>query len=173
MLRAIARLLKVLNSENEPGQISAALVFSIIAGLTPIMSLHNILVILLVTVLRVNMSAFILGLALFSAIGYILDPLFHGLGLAILTAPALEGLWNTLYGSALFRIERFNNSIVMGSLVFSLIISVPSFLGFNFLIRKYREHVLERVRKSGIMQAFMASKLYRTYKTVSGWGGAE
>lgn len=173
MLKAIARLLKVLNSENEPGQISAALVFSMIAGLTPLFSLHNILIVFLVTVLRVNLSAFILGLAMFSAIGYILDPLFHSLGLAILTTTALEGLWTALYGSPLFRIGRFNNTILMGSLVFSLIMSVPAFLGFNLLIRKYREHVLKWVRESGLMQAFMASKFYRVYQTVSGWGGAD
>ena len=36
-----------------------------IAGLTPLLSLHNVVVLLLVFILRVNLAAFLLGLALF------------------------------------------------------------------------------------------------------------
>ena len=61
MLRTIAKLLKVLNSETEPGQISLGFCFALVAGLTPIWSLHNVFVLLLVLLLRVNLSAFLLG----------------------------------------------------------------------------------------------------------------
>ena len=37
MIDAVARLLKVLNSETEPGQISLALCLSMIAGFTPVL----------------------------------------------------------------------------------------------------------------------------------------
>jgi len=172
MIRAFARILKILNSENEPGQISGAVVLAMIAGFTPLLSLHNLLIFFLLTVLRVNLSAFLVSLALFSGVGVLLDPLFHGIGLALLTASAFEGLWNILYGIPLFRIARFNNSILMGSLAFSLLLSAPAYFLFNALIRKYREHVLNWVRKTRIMQAFQASKIYRAYQGVSDWGGA-
>jgi uncharacterized protein (TIGR03546 family) len=171
MLKAVAKLLKVLNSETDPGQISLAFCFSMIAGLTPLFSLHNLLVILLVLVLRVNLSAFILGITFFSGIAYLLDPFFHRLGLAVLTAGSLKGLWTSLYNVTLLRIEHFNNSIVMGSLLFSLILYVPLFLLSNQLIFRYREHMLAWIRKSRIMQAFKATKLYSVYRTVSGWRG--
>jgi len=171
MLRAIAKLLKVLNSESEPGQVSMALCLSMIAGLTPLYSLHNLLVLFLALLLRVNLSAFILGLAFFTGVAYLLDPVFHWIGLALLTTGPLEGLWTTLYNSTLWRIERFNNSVLLGSLLFSLFLFFPFYLLLNQLIRKYRENVLEWVRKTRIMKAFMASKLYRAYQSVSGWGG--
>jgi uncharacterized protein (TIGR03546 family) len=172
MLRAVAKVLSTLNSETEPGQISLAFCLAMIAGFTPLFSLHNLLVILLVLLLRVNLSTFILGLVFFSGIAYLLDPLFHLIGLAVLTTSALEGLWTALYNMTLFRLEKFNNSIVMGSLLFSAVLFVPLYLVSNQIILRYRQHVLGWVQKSRIMRAFKASKLYRLYSTYSEFGGA-
>lgn len=171
MIRILARLLRVLNSETEPGQISLGFCFASVAGLTPLVSLHNVLVLLLVLVLRVNLSAFLLGLAVFSGLAYLLDPLFHRLGLALLTAGALQDLWTSLYNSTVWRLERFNNSIVMGSLVFSLVAFAPLYLLSNALIRRYRAHVLAWVQRTHLMQMFKATKLYHAYRSVSGFGG--
>lgn len=170
MLRTVAKFLKILNSDAEPGQISLGFAFAVIAGFTPLMSLHNLIVLLFVLFLRVNLSAFLLGLALFSALAFALDPLFHRLGLAILTLPALNQFWTALYNWTLWRLERFNNSIVMGSLVVSLALFAPMVVVGNRLVVKYREHVLRWVMSSRIMQAFQASKLFGYYQSVSGWG---
>ncbi|GJL69388.1 MAG: hypothetical protein NPIRA06_20230 [Nitrospirales bacterium] len=169
MIKLLARLLRVLNSETEPGQLSLGLCFAMIVGLTPLLSLHNLFVLLLVFILRVNLSAFLLGLALFTGMAYLLEPLFHLLGLTVLTAPSLEGFWTSLYQSVWWRLEHFNNSIVMGSLVFSVSMFVPVLLLSNILIRRYRQHVLVWVQKTRIMQMFKASKLYQTYETFSSW----
>jgi len=172
MLSVIAKLLSALNSETEPGQISLAFCFAMIAGLTPLFSLHNLLVLLIILLLRVNLSTFILGLGFFSGIAYLLDPLFHWIGLAVLTAGPLEGLWTALYNTTLFRLEKFNNSIVTGSLLFSVVLFVPLYLISNQMIVRYREHVLAWVQKSRIMKAFKATKLYRLYSTYSEFRGA-
>jgi uncharacterized protein (TIGR03546 family) len=169
MIKLLAKLLRVLNSETDPGQISLGLCFAMILGLTPLLSLHNLFVLLLVFILRVNLSAFLLGLALFTGIAYLLDPLFHLFGLAVLTAPSLADLWTSLYQSVWWRLEYFNNSIVMGSLLFSIAMFVPVLLLSNLLIRRYRQHVLVWVQKSRLMQMFKASKLYQTYETLSSW----
>ena len=169
MIKLLAKLLRVINSETEPGQISLGFCFALIAGLTPLLSLHNLFILLLVFILRVNVAAFLLGLAVFTGFAYLLDPLFNLLGLAVLTASALEGLWTSLYQSVWWRLEHFNNSIVMGSLVFSVAVFVPVLLLSNLLIRRYRKHVLAWVQKTRIMQMFKASKLYQTYETLSSW----
>jgi uncharacterized protein (TIGR03546 family) len=142
-----------------------------IAGLTPTLSPHNLLVLLLALVLRVNLSAFGLGWAFFSAVAYLLDPLFHRIGLGILTAPSLTAMWTGLYNTAWFRLDRLNNTIVMGSLVFCVIAFIPGFLLFNLLIRRYREHILGWVRKTRLMRAVQASQFYQIYQSVSGWRG--
>ncbi len=172
MLKILFKLFKALNSEAEPHQISLAFCFSMIAGLTPFLSLHNLLVLLLVLLLRVNLSAFVVGLGVFSAIAYIIDPLFHRIGLFVLTASNLEGLWTSIYNSTLWRLENFNNSIVMGSLLFSLILFIPLFIIMNILIVKYRTNVMAWVEKTKIVQGLRAGKIYNLYKAASGWGGA-
>jgi uncharacterized protein (TIGR03546 family) len=170
MLRLLANLLRVLNSESNPGQISLAFCFAMVAGLTPFWSLHNLLVLLLVLLIRVNLSAFLMGLAFFSGAAFLLDPLFNRIGLAILTADSLERLWTSLYNSALWRIERFNNTIVMGSLSFSLVLFIPLYLLSNWGIIRYRAHVLAWVERTRLMQLLKASRFYSLYQSVSGWG---
>ena len=171
MIEAIANLLKVLNSETEPGQISLALCLAMIAGFTPVLSPHNLLVLLLVLVLRVNLSAFGVGWVFFSAAAYLLDPLFHRIGLAVLTAPSLKGMWTGLYNAAWFRLDRLNNTVIMGSLLTALALFVPALILFNLLIRRYRENILAWVKKSRLVQAFEATKFYEIYQSVSGWRG--
>ncbi len=171
MLKLIAKFLKILNSDADPAQISLAFCLAMIAGLTPLLSLHNLLVLLLVCVLRANLAAFLLGLLFFTGVAYLFDPLFSQLGLALLTAAPLQGFWTSLYNITIFRLENYNNSIVMGSLVASLLLFVPLFLFSNLLIEKYREHFLRWVLKSRLMKFFMASKLYHLYQNVSGLGG--
>jgi len=170
MLKMIANLLKILNSDADPSQISLAFGFALLSGLLPLFSPLNLLVLFIVFMLRVNLSAYLLGTAFFSGLAYLLDPLLHRIGLALLTASTLEGLWTTLYNSTLWRIQRFNNSVVMGGLVFGVLCFVPLVLLANALIRRYREHVLAWVKKTRLMQAFTASKFYDIYMKVSGWG---
>ncbi|HDP25194.1 MAG TPA: TIGR03546 family protein [Deltaproteobacteria bacterium] len=167
MIRLIARVLRVLNSEAAPSQISLALCFSLIAGFTPLMSMHNVVVLLLVLLIRVNLASFLLGLVAFSGIAYLLDPLFHLAGLALLTATPLEGLWTTLYNTALFRIARLNNTLVLGSLVISLVLFLPAYFLFNTAVVRYRGTVLAWVRTTRIAQIIKLSKLYKTYESLS------
>jgi uncharacterized protein (TIGR03546 family) len=166
MLRLLAKLLKVLNSETEPGQISIALCLGMIAGLTPLISPHNLIVLLLALVLRVNLSSFILGTLFFSGVAYAMDPAFHTIGFKVLKAQALEGLFTSMYNNPLIRLTRFNNTILMGSLLASLAAFIPVAFLLNFLIRKYREHVLEWIRKTRIAQLVTGSKLYDIYQRV-------
>jgi len=167
MLTMIAKLLKVLNSEADPLQISVALAFSMITGFLPLFTPLNLVILLIVFLLRVNISSYLLGSAFFAGVAWFLDPLFHRIGLIVLTAGALEGLWTALYNTVIGRLQRFNNSVVMGSFVFSILFFVPLVLIMNAAIRRYREHVLVWVKKSRIMQMITASKLYSLYEKLS------
>lgn len=168
MLRSLAKLLAALNSEAEPGQISAGLCLGMVLGLTPLFSLHNLLVVLFALVLRVNLSGVLVGFAAFSAVAWAIDPLFSALGLSVLTAPSLEPFWTRLYASDLWRLARFNHSILMGSVLVSLALFVPAFLLFNALIRRYRAHVLAWVRRSRLMTALKATRFWGLYEGLAG-----
>jgi uncharacterized protein (TIGR03546 family) len=165
MITSIAKLLSILNSETEPSQISLAFAFSMAAGLTPFFGIHNLVVFLLVLVLRVNLSAFLLGTALFSALAYALDPIFHIIGLKLLTWDAMRGTWTQMYDIPIFKVARFNNTIFMGSIVSAIILFVPFVLAGNLFIRKYRKHILSYVEKTRIVQAWRATSMYRMYQS--------
>ena len=172
MLRALAKLLIILNSETNPSQISLAFCFAMVAGFTPLWTPHNIIVVFLLLVLRANLSAFILGWALFSSLAFALDPLFHRLGLAILTSSALEPLWTALYNSTLWRIENYNDSIVAGSLCVSIGGFFPLLLASNALVRRYRESVLEWFMRTRLMTLVKASRFYGVFQRVAEASGA-
>ncbi len=170
MLTIVAKIFKILNSETEPFQISLALCFAMVAGLTPLWSMHNILVLLLVLLLRVNLATFVLVWVGFSGLAYLLDPLFHSFGYKILTTASLQSVWTSLYNSTPWRMTNFNNSLLMGSLLISIVLFIPMFWISNLIIKKYREHILAWVMKSRIMQVLTASKFYKIYQSVPDWG---
>jgi uncharacterized protein (TIGR03546 family) len=169
-MRTILKLIKVMNSETDPLQIGLGLCLGLVAGLTPLASLHNLVVLLLVMLLRVNISSFITATLFFSGVAWAIDPLMSRIGLALLSADALEGLWTALYNITVMRLARFNNSIVMGSLVLSLALFVPVLFASIFLIRQYRENVMSFVNRLKAVQALKASKFYRMYDSLSDWG---
>lgn len=171
MLYMLARILNVLNSETDPSQISLALSLSMIAGLTPFMSLHNLVVLFLVLFLRVNLTAFLLGLGIFSALAYLFDPFFHAAGLFLLSSATLEGLWTSMYNMPVFRIERFNNTIVMGSLVVSLVLFLPVYFLSRAGIVRYRERFVAWMNKTRLAQVIKASTFYKVYTSLPfrGW----
>jgi uncharacterized protein (TIGR03546 family) len=72
-----------------------------------------------------------------------------------------------MYNSTFWRLQKFNNSVVMGSVLFSLAAFVPAVVLFNFLIRKYRERVLTWIKKTKIVQALTASRWYEMYRSLS------
>ncbi|MBS3732512.1 MAG: TIGR03546 family protein [Desulfobacterales bacterium] len=172
MITLLAKLLKVLNAEASPGQISAALCLAMFFAFMPMITLQHVLLLLLVLVLRVNITGFILGWLVFSVLSFLLDPLFHWLGMAVLSADGLSGFWSLLYGSGFWHLTRFNNTIVMGGLILSLVCVLPVYFGCNALIRRYRTHVMTWIEKTRIAQMVKGSRIYSAYKTVSGWRGA-
>ena len=168
MLDMIAKLLKVLNAEGSPTQISLGFAAGLIIGLTPLWSLHNLLLVFLVFLFRVNLSAFFLSWAIFSGIAYLADPAMNQIGAAMLASASMHDLWTSLYNQPIWRIAHFNNALTLGSLVISIAVALPMVFASNFLINNYRMHILAWVRKSRIAQLLKASRLYRTYISISG-----
>lgn len=161
MLGIIARILKVLNSETSPAQIAAAVLLALFMGLSPLGAPHNLFLLLLVLMMRVNLSLFLVSFALFSGIAWLLDPLAHSLGKTLLEAGTLEGLWVAMYNTGFWRFLGFNNTVLLGQVVIALVLAAPVYLGVTFMVRNYRERLRERILKSRVMLALKGNK----------WGG--
>lgn len=167
MLSIFAKLLKALNSDASPSQISLAVSLALIVALTPFFSWHNVLVLLIALVVRVNLSAFLLALAGFSVLAWFIDPLSISLGNQLLMAPGLQETWVSLYQIDFLRITKFNHTLVLGGLVVSLIAFIPVFLLSRFLVVQYRAKVLAWVERLWIAKFLKGSKFYRLYQSIA------
>ncbi len=167
MLSVIAKLLKVLNSDDNPAQIALAVVFALVMGLTPLMSPHNILILLLVLFIRVNLSFFILSFVVFSGLAYLLDPLSNQLGAAVLHSEGLQTLWTGFYQSSFWRFMGYNNTLIMGSVCLSLIMAVPVYLAVIWAITQYRDKLRAKVAQSRLALLVKSTSLFKLYDALS------
>lgn len=163
MLTLLARLFKALNSDSAPGQVAFGFALSMIVGFTPLLSLLNLIVLLIACVLRINLSAFLLGVVVFSALGYLLDPVSASVGEALLTLPSLQALWTEAYQSDWLRVLAFNHTITLGGLVIALVALIPVTLIARVLILQYRHRLLAWVNRLKIVQVIKASKFWALY----------
>lgn len=165
MLTMLAKLLKALNSESAPWQIALALTLSMIIGLTPLWSLHNIVILLLAMIIRVNLSAFFLGILVFTILGMaVVDIWSIQVGEALLTRPDLQAMWTELYAQDIWRMSAFNHTLTLGGLCIAAIAFIPVFFLSLVFVRLYRQRVLNWVNKLKITQMLKASTFYSLYQ---------
>lgn len=168
MLSLLARLLKAINSDSAPGQVAFAFALSMIVGFTPLWSFLNLFVLLIVLLVRINVSAFLFGVIIFSILGYLVDPISAIVGETILTHAELNQLWTDLYQNEWARVLAFNNTITMGGLVIALILLLPMTAVSRMLILQYRHRLLAYVNRLKIVQVLKASKFWALYTTFAG-----
>jgi uncharacterized protein (TIGR03546 family) len=165
LLKQLFGMLKLLNSETGQNQIAAGIAAGFILGMTPAFSLQTLLVFLCLFVFRIQMGAAFLAAFFFSFAGWLLDPVFHSVGSTVLTMDSLEPIFTTLYNMPIVPLTRFNNSIVMGSAVVTIILSPFVFFLSRSLIMKYRATVVARFRQTKFWKAMQATSLYKWYAT--------
>ncbi len=171
ILQFFAKLLKILRSAASPGQIAGGFILGMIIGLTPMMSLHNLIVLFLIVILNVNMAMAIFSFGIFSGVAYLLDPLFHSFGYFLLAdLTSLKGFYTSLYNIPVIALSRFNNTVVMGSLVTSIILLIPVYLLTIKGVNYYRENIDPKFQKWKIVQVVKGSKFYSIYEKVKIWG---
>ncbi|HEV8510536.1 MAG TPA: TIGR03546 family protein [Gemmatimonadales bacterium] len=164
LIKLIQSLFGALHSEGTPGQLAAGIVLGSFLGLTPLLNIHNAIVFAALVLLNVSFAGGMLGWALFIPIGFLLDPLFDWLGHALLLAQPLRGFWTSLYNTPIVPLTNFNNTVVLGSVVFAVLAAVPLFFALRVGVVRYRATIGERVRQSKWYRAVMASKVYNMYR---------
>jgi len=134
-------------------------------GLTPLLSLHNLVILAVAMLTTVSFPGVIVGWVIAVPIGFMLDRLFDRVGMALLTTDALTPLWVWIVNTPVVALTQLNNTIVLGSLVVWLIALVPSFLLFRVLVARYRVHIFAHIQKWRIVQVVKTSKIYGLYDT--------
>lgn len=160
----LAKLLKALHSDAGPWQLAFGFTLGMVMGLTPLLRLHNLLLLFVVLFFRVNLATFLLSLGVFSGLAFLLDPMMMGLGEALLLSDGLHGLWTALYNTGIGQLSQFYNTLTMGSLILSLIFAPFVLIGSKILIIQYRSRFLEWVEDHKIIQFVKGSRVYQIYQ---------
>jgi uncharacterized protein (TIGR03546 family) len=165
VIKLIQSLFKALNSEGTPSQVAAGIALGSIFGLTPLLSLHNVVMIAVIFLFNVSVPGAIIGWLVFTPVGFVLDPLFHSVGEFLLVdVPALSPLWQAISAIPVIPLTSFNNTVLLGSVVGWMVLGWPIFFFARWGVRKYRETIFERIQRMKVYRVVKASKVYNAYR---------
>ena len=165
IIKLIQSLVKALNSEGTPGQVAAGIAMGACLGLTPLLNLHNLLVVGVILFFRVSVPGAMLGWLILTPVGFALDPVFDRIGTALLVdSGSLQDLWGTAYNTPVVALANPTNTIVVGSFVGWLILAVPIFFLARWGVDWYRRTIYERYKDAKLFRALRASKVYNWYR---------
>lgn len=172
LLKQIFAFFRMLNSDTGTNQLASGLTMGLFLGFSPFLSLQTFLLFFVLLFFRIQFGAAFLAAFFFKFVAFLVDPLADILGRWILEMEALRPLWVSLYNMPLIPMTRFNNSIIMGSFLVALLLSVPMFFVFKSLIVKYRATVVARFKQTKFWKAVTATKFYNWYCTYDNLYGA-
>ncbi len=163
-LKIIQKIIRLLHSEISPSEIAAGVAFGVILGLVPLSLVLGIFVFLLIFLLKVNIGAALFSALLFKLVAYFADPLADIFGYALLVdARLLAPFWSYLYNLPIVPFTRFNNTVVLGSILISIILFVPVYLLAKKFIIYYRTNLKTKVEKLKIVKVLKLTKIYGIY----------
>jgi uncharacterized protein (TIGR03546 family) len=152
MLRPITSLLLAILDDESSLVLAASLTYGMILGFVP---KDNLLAAILGAFLlagRFNLTVGTASAALFSGLAAMFDSVADALGRSVLTHADLSPFWAWLYQLPLAPWTRFNNTVVMGSLLLALGLATPLYLTVRFLLVQYRPRLTTWVNQSGVRQ---------------------
>lgn len=163
LLKQIFGLVRLLNSETGTNQIAAGIAAGFVLGMTPFFSLQSILIFMCLFLFRVQIGAAFLSAFFFKFVAYLFDPAFDSIGGVILQLPSLQGLFTDLYNMPIVPMTRFNNTVVMGSGVVSLVLSPFVFILSKLAVLNYRATVVARIKGTKFWKAIQATSFFKWY----------
>lgn len=171
-LQLISKLIRVLREGASPSAIAGGFTLGFFIGLTPFLTLQNVVLLLLAAILRLNFAAFGFAYLIFSFIAYLFDPLFHSIGLWLLTLESLQGFYTSLYNMPIAPLTRFYNTLVAGSSLVGLILAPGIFFGTRSLVQAYRSGLADRINNSPAVRWFRGLKVVQWYFKIRDFQGA-
>ncbi len=169
IISQLQSLIFALHSKDSPRQIAAGFAIGSLAGWVPFNLLYSTTILLLLYVLNVNTGFGILGIAILTLFSYLIDPWAGKLGEWLLTGiPALKPLWTFLYNLPIVPFTRFNNSVMLGSLVIALILAWPIYKLAFWGVLQYRARWKDQIEQWRIIKWANASKLVTLWIRIKG-----
>lgn len=152
MLKYIKSFFMALNANAHPGDIAHAVALGLLLAFVPRANLLWAFLFFLTLFIRVNKGAFFISLILLSFVTPFADVPVEAIGYWFLSLKPLGGIFHALYQTPFIGLTRFNNSLVMGSLLVGVILYAPVVILFTRLVQKYRSELQPKIIKSKAYQ---------------------
>ena len=124
-IQLLGQLRQALTRHDTPRQIGFGIAMGMMVGLVPKDSLLCLAFGILLLISTANLFAATLSTFAFSWLGFLLDPYSHIIGKSVLQAESLQSRWLWLSDQPLAAWTRFDNTVVMGSLLIGLVLFYP------------------------------------------------
>lgn len=173
-LDVLLKIVKILNSEETPMQVGLGFALGAIMGLVPFFSIHNLVIFLLLCILNVSFRSGILAFIFFFPFGFLFSSIFNALGhWALIDLIALNTFWVDLYQVPYLIFTNWNNTVMLGSVIFSSLLFIPLFLGVMIFVKKYREDLKDKIINSSWYKVMSKSWIFSKVKKVWDLFGGE
>jgi len=145
-------LIKALNGNLSKSQIASAVAWGVLLGLVPISSLFGIVLLIISFFFNHNHTSKIIVMVVIKIISAVFLPALDVLGWWILHIDSLQPLFTAMYNMPFVPFTKFNNTLVMGGLAAGIVLWIPVFFLFMFLIPLYRNTFASKIRESKFVQ---------------------
>lgn len=172
LTKQLVNLIRLLHSDTGQNQIAAGLAFGIFLGFAPFISIQTFVVLFITFIFRVQLGAVFISAFFFKFIAYLMDPVADPIGRSLLENEGLRPLWTWMYNVPLLPMTRFNNSIILGSFVISIILCPILFFVFKMMVLKYQSTLVRRFESTKAWKLFSATRFYIWYKKYNDLYGA-
>lgn len=152
MFKPIAKLLKALSSNRDPGAIACAFACGIVLGLMPKDNALWYILFIFIFFMRIQRGAFTIALIIGSLIAPSLDPLFHQVGYAILTRKDMQATYARILNIPFVSFTRLNNTVTMGSFACGIAAYIPLYVLSRIFVFVWRRYIGNLVRKIKFLQ---------------------
>ena len=163
LIRWFRGLVHVSTSEDAPRRIALGIALGMMIGLVPKGNLIAAVLGVILLASQANLVAGGFAALVFSWVGMWTDPVTHRIGLAILALPPLQPHWAQLYELPLAPWAKFNNTVVLGSLILGLALFSPVYRSCRGLLDRSGERIAETLAK------YRADKTLAKAETMVGW----
>lgn len=144
-----SRLLYALTRELTNTAITLGVCYGLCLGLIPRATPEWVVLFLAVFLLRVNLITTFSTFFVTFLLSDWLAPLFHHIGRYVLVdLAALNPFWRALYNAPLFPYLQFNNTIVMGAFLSTIILMPITFYISLSLLRRFRPKLRELILRN-------------------------
>lgn len=151
MFSYLLKFLKSLSSNSHPGEIAHAVCIGMMLGFLPKDNAFWYILTAFFLFVRINKASMLLFTLIFGLLAHNFDNLFDQFGFYILTLDTMEPIFSALLDIPFVSFTHFNNTIVMGSFISSIIAYIPLYLISRVFIKYWRAFIAPAVRKTKLI----------------------